>query len=117
MKQNATYLKITIHDNDFIISLMYIGELLYELFQNTYSYPTEEHLPYLKEYIKHLWWSTNAITGLMRWGVEYIKEKGVCHIDYFEPTLEFVDYLDIPDWDNSESIYIPMFEDANVIVK
>ena len=24
--------------------------------------------------------------------------------------LEFVNYLDIPDWDNYESIYIPMFE-------
>ena len=31
------------------------------------------------------------------------------------PTVEFVDYLDIPDWDNDESVYIPMFENAEII--
>lgn len=36
---------------------------------------------------------------------------------YFEPTLKFVDYLDIPDWDNGESIYIPMFENAEIITR
>lgn len=34
---------------------------------------------------------------------------------HFEPTLEFVDYLDIPQWDNDESVYIPMFENAEII--
>lgn len=30
-------------------------------------------------------------------------------IDYFDCKLEFVNFLDIPEWDNNESIYIPMF--------
>ena len=32
---------------------------------------------------------------------------------YFEPTLEFVDYIDIPNWDDNQSVYIPMFEVEN----
>lgn len=35
--------------------------------------------------------------------------------DIFVPILEFVDYLDIPDWDDNESVYIPMFENAEII--
>ena len=37
--------------------------------------------------------------------------------DYFEPDLEIVDYLDIPDWDNSESAFIPLFNDGAVIYR
>ena len=29
--------------------------------------------------------------------------------DYFKPDLEIVDYLDIPEWDNNESVFIPLF--------
>jgi hypothetical protein len=38
---------------------------------------------------------------------------------YFEPTLEFVDYLDIPGWDDNQSVYIPMFkaDDAVIIIR
>ena len=38
---------------------------------------------------------------------------------YFEPTLEFVDYLDIPGWDDNQSVYIPMFktEDDVIIIR
>ena len=37
------------------------------------------------------------------------------HGKHFEPTLKFVDYLDIPDWNNDEDVYIPMFENAENI--
>ena len=111
MKQKATYLKITIHDNDFIISLMYVGDLLYKIFQNEGRYPTEEDLPYLKERIKYIWCGIHATNRLMRWGTEYAKEDyEISHLEYFEPILSFVDYLDIPNWENSECIYIPMFD-------
>ena len=110
MDANAKYLRVTIHDNDFRISLQFVCDILYEIFWMT-NYPTEEDFPKLKECIKHLWFGTNATVGLLESG---------CYktdIKYFSPYLEFVDLLDIPDWDNGESAYIPMFDDAEVIYK
>ena len=107
---DAKYLRITIHDNDFRTSLEAIGELLYESFQFEGNYPTEAQFSMLKECIKYLWFGANMTKDLMRWG-----EITDVDIDYFNPRLEFVDYLDIPDWDNGESIYIPMFDDAEII--
>lgn len=31
-------------------------------------------------------------------------------------TLKFVDFFDIPDHDNCESVYIPMFKNAEVFI-
>ena len=112
MKQNATYLRITIHDRDFTDSLQMIGELLYEIFQYNDNYPTEENFSILKESIKHLWLGTNMVNNLMCWG-----ETSDIDINYFEPDLEFVDYFNIPDWDNGESIYIPMFDDTKILCR
>ena len=112
MNENAKYLRITIHDNDFYDSLRMVSELLYKIFWAEDSYPTEENFPMLKEYIKHLWHSTYTIQDFMR---EY--PAGDVREDYFNPRLEFVDYLDIPDWDNAESAYIPMFDDAEILMR
>ena len=112
MNTNAKYLRVTIHDNDFHTSLEMISELLYETFQMEDRYPTEEDFPVLKECIKHLWFGEHMTSKLMRWG-----KRDTTDINYFEPCLEFVDYLDIPDWDNAESVYIPMFDDAEILAR
>lgn len=109
---DGKYLRITIRDNDFSSSLGWIGDLLYEIFWAEDNYPTEEKLPTLKEYIKRLWHSTYMIQDCMRWC-----PAGEVDENYFNPHLEFVDFADIPDWDNSESIYIPMFDDAKILVR
>ena len=109
MEQNSTkYLRVTIHDNDYRGSLKLVCDMLYEIFW-MYGYPTEEDFPRLKECIKHIWFGThNAIILLDRGG-------HTDNIKYFNPHLEFVDVFDIPDWDNAESAYIPMFDDAEVL--
>ena len=106
MSANAKYLRIKIRNNDFIYSLKTISELIYKIFQTEDNYPTEEDFSYLKEYIKHLCFGEYMIGDLICLG-ELFNDN--INIDDFEPYLEFVDYLDIPDWDNYESVYIPMF--------
>lgn len=112
MNNNTKYLRVTIHDNDFRTSLRMISELLYETFQLENKYPTEEDFPVLKECIQHLWFGEHMASNLMRWG-----KHNTIDIIYFKPHLEFVDYLDIPDWDNAESVYIPMFDDAEILIR
>lgn len=104
MSTNAKYLRITIHDNDFTNSLEHIGCLLQQVFEFECEYPTEKDFPILKEMIKHLWYGTHHTMRCLRYN-DYIETP----IDYFNCELEFVNFLDIPDWDNFESIYIPMF--------
>lgn len=103
---NAKYLKVTIHDNDFWTSLSQIGDLLQEVFRFYGKFPTEEDFPILQKLIKHLWYATANIGKVLRNFQRGFEETP---IDVFECDLEFVDYLNIPEWDNSESIYIPMF--------
>lgn len=106
---NNKYLRVTIHDNDFTNSLLLVGGLLKQAFKYEGKYPVEQDFDILKETIKHIWYGThgimNRIMNQLRFG------KCILYgIDYFEPDLEFVDFENIPDCDNSESIYIPMFD-------
>ena len=116
MKQNATYLRVTIHDNDFTIPLEFVGELLNQLFYFYRKYPTEKDFPALKKMIKHIWYGVSNIEDMIGAPEYNFPNYQENKLEWFEPTLEFVDYLDIPDWDNNESIYIPMF-DGDVITR
>ena len=110
----AKYLRITIHDNDFWYSLSLLADMLYEIFIREGRFPEEDELPLLKKYIRPLWFSLHNLNSVMRWNKNSVGFKETIE-EYFEPTLEFVDYVDIPDWDNDESVYIPMFEGAEII--
>ena len=112
MNTNTKYLRITIHDNDFTICLQLIGELLYESFQFAELYPMEEDFSVLKEGIKHLLLGEYTVASAICYG-----EYSPVDINYLEPHLEFIDYSEIPDWDNDESIYIPMFDDAEILMR
>lgn len=112
MSKNVKYLSVSICDNDFTSSLQMVGELLYDIFQYEGKYPTEEDFLRLKEIIKYLWLGADMAQDLMRWG--HINSP---NIKYFEPDLEFVNSDDIPDWDNYETIYIPMFDDGEIIAR
>lgn len=112
----AKYLRITIHDNDFTGSLELLADILYRMFIVEGRFPEEDEFPLLEKYIQPLWFSLHNISCIMRWNKGLVGFKESTE-EYFEPTLEFVDYLNIPDWDNGESIYIPMFEDADIIMR
>jgi hypothetical protein len=114
-KCNNRYLKITIHDNDFTNSLEQVAHTLNGIFSITGRYPEEDELPLLKKYIESLWFSIDNIWQIMRWnknsvGFSENPEK------IFKPVLEFVEYEDIPDWDDNSSVYIPMFN-TNILVR
>lgn len=103
--KNNKYLRVTVHDNDFTNSLLLVGDFLKQAFKHEDKYPIEQDFNVLKEAINHIWYGIHGIMNQLRSG------KCILYgIDYLKPDLEFVDFEDIPDWDNSESIYIPMFD-------
>lgn len=108
------YLRVTIHDNDFWYSLSLLADMLYEIFIGEGRFPEEDELPLLKKYIQPLWFSLHNLDSIMSWNKNAVGFKETIE-KHFEPTLEFVDYVDIPDWDNDESVYIPMFKNAEII--
>lgn len=116
---DAIYLRITMHDNDFTNSLVTLANMLYKIFISEGRFPEKDELPLLKKYIQSLWFSIDNISRIMRWNKNSVGFKENPE-KYFEPTLELVNYLDIPDWDNYESVYIPMFKakfkDPEIIV-
>ena len=110
MEHNAIYLKVTIHDNDFWSSQAHLGNLLQHIFKFQ-GYPTQKDLPYLQEIIRHLWYEISRIEHVLDGrGYNYLD------VSYFDPDLEFVKFEDIYDWDNYETMYIPMF-DGEIIVR
>lgn len=102
------------HDNDFSHSLEQLSKMLYEIFIGEGRFPEEDELSLLKKYIQSLWFSLHNLDFVMRWNKNSVAFTETAE-KYFVPTLEFVDYLNIPDWDNDESVYVPMFENAEII--
>lgn len=115
-KCNSRYLRITIHDNDFINSLEHVANTLNAVFISEGRYPEEDELPLLKKYVQSLWFSIDSISDILRWNKTSVKFKENSEKIY-EPELKFVDYLDIPEWDNYESVYIPMFDNAEILIR
>ncbi len=111
--ESAKYLRITMYDNDFTYSLLQLADILYEIFCTT-RFPEDNDLPILKDYVQHLWFSLHNIDRRMEYKIcNNFKET---HLKIFTPHLEFVDYLDIPDeWNNDVDVYIPMFENAEIL--
>lgn len=111
MNQNATYLEVTIHDNDYRMSLAKTCQLLYEVCKVSGRYPTEEDLPNLKEAVKHIWFGLENAQDILFFG-----KPTEVDIDYLEPRLRFVDFSDIQD-ENLECAYVPMFDGSFVFLK
>ena len=113
----SKYLMITIHDNDFTSYFIELGKTLYNIFISEGKFPTEEDIPELKELIKHLWYSVHNIVMLMRWKNTLVEYERTDEISYFYPDVKIMDYLDIPEWENAEDIYIPLFENGEILLK
>ena len=106
------YLRITIHDNDFTHSLERVCEVLYDIFQCEGKYPAEQDFPYLQTAIQYMWCGTNMAKDIIRWGNLHNPA-----FRYFCPDLKIVDETEIPDWDNYEVVYVPLFDDGTIIVR
>lgn len=96
---------VTMRDNDFSMSLELLGETLSHVF-SIYEYPnSKEDLERIKEYVQNIVWGihniSHAFLGKYSWTTP---------LSIFDCDLSIVDEHDIPEWDNAESIYIPMFE-------
>lgn len=115
-KYTVKYLHITMYDNDFINSLSLLADMLYAIFILEERFPEEDELTLLKKYIQPLWFSIHNINSIMSRNKTVVGFTETLE-KYFEPILEFIDYLDIPNWDDSQSVYIPMFENAEIIIR
>ena len=105
----ANYLRLTIHDNDFWCTIMFVAELLNHMIDFCDMTITEEDLPEIKEYINGLLYSTCNIE-------HYMLNRVMPSYDSFDPDLKIVNYLDIPECENFECAYIPLFH-GEVIYK
>lgn len=103
------YLHITLHDNDFGIELESVSHLIRELFL-WFGYPKDVDLETFRVCVQNLLYHTLK-TRLLLEGQNYeIK------LEYLLPTMKIVDASEIPDWDNSESIYISL-RDYNILIR
>ena len=99
------YLKLTIYDNDFGYEIKLVSELLRDVFCFLDIEPVDlyNNLAQVKEYVQYLLYATSSIS-------HQLEGMPLTSFDYFKPDLEIVPYRDIPDWDNGETAFIPLFE-------
>lgn len=105
------YLKLSIHDNDFRNEIELVANTLYSIFYffDTTSDDIVDNLPQIKNCVKEILYEIHRIFNLLWHGSPVAK-------DYFDPDLSVVDYTDIPEWDNGESAFVPLFE-GDIIYK
>lgn len=84
-KQNehAKYLQITMHDNDYSVSLKIIGNRFNDLLEHHYEYHTEEDFSKISSYIQNLWYSVHGIDYVLKHKTEP-KES----LSNFNPTFQ-----------------------------
>lgn len=114
-KHEAPYLHISIGDNDFTTVSPALEKALGEMFYLN-DFPGSGDLVKLREPIVALWVGAVMMNEAMEWDDESR------HNDYGKLReymlerlkLEIVKFEDIPDWDNYESIYVPLYGDGTV---
>lgn len=105
------YLCITLGDNDFTSYFGVLGESLQRIicwYKNEFSESlSDEQLEKLRPYVARIWWSTHNMQTAL-----YSSDIQETAYDVFERNLELsvVDYADIPEWNDCEDIYIPLFD-------
>lgn len=120
MKANTqragVYLRVTVHDNDFISPLKIVCDAVYEIFCGEDKWPDEDDFHEIKKYIKYMLFGIDGFTHLMRWKGTNVKRR-CTDMNYLIPDMEFIAFSDMPEWDNYESVYIPMFPESDIIIR
>ena len=114
--KNAPYLVVRIGDNDFTSFAESLAKALTAMF-DLYDYPkTEADLELLKVPVARLWAALDIVNDVMKKVEDPKWPHGPDNFDHiFEYmtsriSLEIVDYADLDDDDNHESICIPLFD-------
>lgn len=116
----ATYLVVRIGDNDFTTFAEALANALSAMFY-LHEYPkTEADLELLKVPIARLWASLDIVNDVMKkvedpkWPHEPSNFDSIFYYMKGRISLKFVDFSELPDDDNHESICIPLFETDGV---
>ncbi len=116
----ATYLVVRIGDNDFTTFAEALAKALTAMFK-LYEYPkTEADLELLKVPVARLWAALDIVNDVMKkvddpkWPHEPNNFDSIFYYMKSRISLEFVDFADLDEDDNHESICIPLFETDGV---
>ena len=119
----APYLVVRIGDNDFTSFAEALAKALSAMFY-IYDYPkTEADLELLKVPVARLWAALVIVNDVMKkvddpkWPHEPNNFDSMFYYIKGRISLKIVDFVDLPDDDNHESICIPLFEGAESFVR
>lgn len=116
----ANYLVVRIGDNDFTTFAEALAKALSAMFY-LYDYPkTEADLELLKVPVARLWAALDIVNDVMKkvedpkWPSEPSNFDSIFYYMKGRISLKIVDFSELPDDDNHESICIPLFETDGV---
>lgn len=119
----ATYLMITILDNDFTSNYDIIGRTIRESLRSHCLNPYDtielnpEQLETIKPYIASIWWSIDNLTMISESVARGTELTSVDYKNYIDSLhLSIVKYENIPEFENLSRIYIPLYSDGDIIL-
>lgn len=103
------YLKLTMHDNDYSLSLYQAGVALYNYFNQEEWFPRKENLPKLLPVVQHL---VNSFYNLREYMIFSQAKEPTKSIKYFDNLkIELVNSEYLPaHTQNYEDVYVAMFK-------
>lgn len=108
----AKYLKVTIHDNDFTSYADIMAKAIMDMLNWLQWKPTEESLDKLKPAIANIW---NGFQ-MLRQAIDTRQDSNIYDYIMEHLDLSIEEFGNIPDFDNYEDLYIPLFECGEVLV-
>lgn len=114
------YLHITVKDNDFTSYYKVLGSTIKQAFNLVDKYPTsKKDYNILKPFIANIWYSLHNMIDYDKWkDSKYVKYEETSK-EFFDNHLciEVIDFTDIPKDDDCQSIYIPLVDGFNEILR
>lgn len=114
-KDKCEYLAVTLHDNDFITELRLMAECIISLpiidLTKINESASSEDMDKIALSIQYL------LCGIYNGNLAFGYTNNYIALERFKPDMKIVDFFDIPEDDNRQSVYIPLFGDKEYIVR
>lgn len=115
MDGNDKFLEISIHDNDLYFTLEFVGNMMNDIMQfssvGDRGEFSQDEIDKLKIIVQELLFNARELRIMCDNRFPHTDK------DYFKPDIRVVNGSEVEEWDNAETLYIPLSYDGEIFIR